>query len=131
MDPTTDAVNQQLSNLILVGWILLIPVGVLLAIVLYKLAFLLHMVSEFAGMARYEVFPILKELRDTSANIEVLTKKALTTVETVESGVSAIRPALHSGSNNVKFAAKSVVKSAENGFFGLLSGVKRALKSDP
>jgi hypothetical protein len=77
---------SQLDTLIMVSWILLIPVGVLLAIVLFKLAFLLHGASEFFSLARYELYPTIKDLRQVASRADTLSAKALSSVETLEKG---------------------------------------------
>jgi hypothetical protein len=96
--------ENQLENLILVCWILLIPVGVLLAMVLYKVLFLLHSVSELATLARYEVYPMIQELRQTAANVEVLSSKIVAGVESAQKGVE----------NSINAATPMVKKTAES-----------------
>ncbi len=81
--------ESQLEILTTVSWVLLMPVGVLLVIVLFKLAFILHGVSEFWAVARYELYPTLKDLRQVASRAEILSEKAVTGVETLEKGVEA------------------------------------------
>ncbi len=81
--------ESQLEILTTVSWVLLMPVGVLLVIVLFKLAFILHGVSEFWTVARYELYPTLKDLRQVASRAEILSEKAVTGVETLEKGAVA------------------------------------------
>ncbi len=82
MDDTT-----QLNTLIMVSWILLIPVGVLLIIALFKLVFILHGLGEFQSLARYELYPTLKDLRQVAHRAEILSEKAVTGVTALEKGM--------------------------------------------
>ena len=77
--------------LAVVSWLLLIVVGGLLSAVLFKLVFLLHSVSEFMTIARYELSPVIKELRLTADHLEVISGKAASGVESVEKGIHALR----------------------------------------
>lgn len=96
MDPAA-VLDIQLATLAKVAWVILIPVGLLLTVVLFKLAFLLHTVSDFVGVARYELMPLLRELQQTSAHLETLSAKVVASVESVEKGVHAVKPTLSKG----------------------------------
>lgn len=93
-DPTlqqlasSSPVQGQLSTLIqIVGW-LAVPVGVLLVLVLYKLLMLLQATLEFVSLARYEVYPLLKELRHTAAHLENLSGKVANSADAVSKVVN-------------------------------------------
>jgi hypothetical protein len=116
MEPLT---HEELGHLIRVSWIVLIPVGVLLSLVLYKLVFLLHSLVELLCLARYELTPALKDLRLTAEHVEVLSGKAVEGVRTVESGIAATGPAIQS-------AKRSIVHGIES----LLSGLKQSFHRD-
>lgn len=111
--------ESELAHLIRISWIVLIPVGVLLSMVLYKLAMLLHGLLELLCLARYELTPAMKDLRRTAEHVETLSRKAVDSVHTVESGVAATGPALQS-------AGKGVV----NGISSVLSGLKHSFHRD-
>lgn len=104
--------QQEMAHLIRVSWIVLIPAGVLLSMVLYKLVMLLHGLVEFLTLARYELAPAMKDLRLTAEHVEVLSAKAVTGVRTVEHGVSSTGPALRS-------AGRNMVNSLESFWTGL------------
>jgi hypothetical protein len=96
-----DMTQQEMAHLVRVSWIVLIPAGVLLSMVLYKLAMLLHGLLEFLTLARYELTPALKDLRLTAEHVEVLSAKAVAGVRTVEKGVHSTGPAIRSARQNV------------------------------
>jgi hypothetical protein len=104
MNPLTE---HELANLIRVAWIVLVPGGVLLCMVLYKLAMLLHGLVEFLNLARYEMAPTLKDLRLTAENVEVLSAKAVHSVRTVEHRVSSTVPAIQSAGRNLASGLES------------------------
>ncbi len=113
------AVQQEWSHLLRICWIVLIPVGVLLAMVLYKLAMLLHSLLEFLYLVRHEVTPAMKDLRLTAENVEILSRTAVNGVKTIENGVAATSPALQS-------AKRRVVSSVQSFFGGLKQAFHRS-----
>lgn len=116
---TAAVLNIQLATLAKVAWIILIPVGLLLTMVLFKLAFLLHTVSDFVGVARYELIPLLRELQQTSTHLETLSAKVVASVESVEKGVHAIKPTLSKGLGVLR-EKLGVTTSLLSGGLGLL-----------
>ena len=100
--------EQELAQLIRISWIVLIPAGVLLSLVLYKLAMLLHGLVEFLTIARYELAPAIKDLRLTAENVERLSEKAVSGVQSVQDGVAATGPALRSAGREVVIGAESL-----------------------
>lgn len=107
--------QEELAHLLRISWIVLIPVGVLLSMVLYQLVMLLHGLLDLLGLARYELMPALKDLRLTAEHVEALSRKAIEGVKTVEDSVSATGPAL-----------KSVGRNLATGVGSLLSGLKQS-----
>lgn len=99
--------QQELAHLIRVSWIVLIPVGVLLSLVLYKLAMLLHAVLDLATLARYELTPAMRDLRLTAEHVELLSAKAVSGMQSVEEGVAATGPAIRGGVETVKAGVES------------------------
>jgi hypothetical protein len=93
-----DIVQEELAHLVRVGWIVLIPSGVLFSMVLYKLVMLLHGLLSFLTLAQYELAPAMKDLKRTAEHVEALTHKAVTGVKTVENGVVATGSTLNSAS---------------------------------
>ena len=113
MEPST---QQELARLIQISWIVLIPVGVLLAMVLYKLFILLHELQELSTIARYEIAPAIKDLRLTAEHVELLTAKAVNSVKSMEDGVSGVKPALQGGVDKIKTGVSSVWHGLINSF---------------
>jgi hypothetical protein len=89
--------DVQLSMLILVAWILLIPVGVLLCILLFRLIALLDTVHTLVDAVRMDITPLLNSLRETASHVEALTQKAQNSLESVERGAKAVPPLLGKG----------------------------------
>lgn len=103
-----DPVQTEMQHLLRVSWIVLIPAGVLLSMVLYKLAMLLHGLVEFMTLARYELAPALKDVRLTAEHVEALSSRAAAGVKSVESGVAATGPALKAVSREIRYGFQSV-----------------------
>lgn len=97
-----NALDQELTHLVQVSWFILMPVGLLLAMVLYKLFTLLHGVSEFLTIARHELSPALQDLRKTATHVEILSAKAVEGVATIEKGAQATGPAVKQGLTRLK-----------------------------
>jgi hypothetical protein len=114
-----DQVQLELAHLIRISWIVLIPVGVLLAMVLYKLAMLLHGVLEFLNLARYELAPAMKDLRHAAEHVEFLSGKAADSVRSLEHGVEVTRPAIVSGINRIRDGAAGIKTRVGSLFSGL------------
>ncbi len=108
--------QEELAHLIRVSWIVLIPVGVLLSMVLYKLAMLLHSLLDFMTLARYELTPAMKDLRLTVENAEILSSKAVSSLKSVESGVAATVPAIKSAGQNVVSGVESLWNGIRESF---------------
>jgi len=110
-----DAVAMQNSaeweQLVRVAWIILIPTGVLLAMVLYKLAMLIHGLMELVSLARYEMTPAMQDLRMTAEHVEALSRKAVSGVESLEEGIAATGPAIRSLKQRLSIGARSLVGS--------------------
>jgi hypothetical protein len=102
-----DLTQQEMAHLIRVSWIVLIPAGVLLSLVLYKLMMLLHGLLDFLTLARYELTPALKDVRLTAEHVELLSAKAVEGVKTVESGVAATGPAIKSAGRDMMVGLES------------------------
>jgi len=111
-----DNTQQELAHLIRISWIVLMPAGVLLCLVLYKLAMLLHGLLDVLTIARYELTPAMKDLRVTAENIEVLSTKAVSGVKSVEQGVSATGPALKSAGRDLAIGAESLWSGLRHSF---------------
>lgn len=132
MDPTLNPSLQspqlieQLSHLVLVSWIVLIPVGVLLAMVLYKLAMLMHSLSEFLVLARHELSPTLQDVRKTAHHVELITSKAAVSVNTVEQGMQAVGPAMNRGVRRLRHVPNDI----KTGILALFSGLRASFSKD-
>jgi hypothetical protein len=110
--------QQEMANLIRVAWIVLIPGGVLLCMVLYQLTMLLLGLVEFLTVARYELAPAMKDIRLTAENVEVLSTKAVHGVKSVQNTMSATVPAL-------QLARREVALSLESFWSGLKQSFSR------
>lgn len=110
-------VQQELAHLVRVSWIVLIPAGVLLSLVFYKLLMLLTGLVEFLTLARYELAPALKDVRLTAEHVETLSAKAVTSVRTVENGMASTGPALRSASREVALGLGSLWGGIKRSFY--------------
>ncbi len=113
MEPFSE---QELGTLIRVSWIVLIPAGVLLSMVLYKLAMLLHALLDLATLARYELTPAMRDLRLTAEHMELLSAKAVSGVKSVEAGVAATGPAIGKGVDTLKAGVESLWAGLKQSF---------------
>jgi hypothetical protein len=120
--PPNGALEIQLAQLVNVAWVLLIPVGVLLALVLYKVLALLQAGLEFVTIARYDVVPMLKEVRETLVHVEAVTSRVSGAVQQVERVAHQAKPFLQRSGNQ---ASTGLQKLANSGGV-LLSGIVRA-----
>lgn len=103
--------SAEVDTLVRVAWIVLIPVGVLLALVLYQTLCLLQSVTELAAMARYEVLPALKDLREVAAHTQVLSKQAVTGLETAKQAGPMLGRKVSEGVQVVQGALCGLLKS--------------------
>jgi hypothetical protein len=58
-----------LRIVILTSGILLVPIGIAFLVLLFKLMFLLHSLSDFLKVIRYELTPVIQELRQVAENL--------------------------------------------------------------
>ncbi|MDX2085631.1 MAG: hypothetical protein SFZ03_09615 [Candidatus Melainabacteria bacterium] len=114
-------VSSQMANLLAVCWILLIPIGVLLAIILYKIVFLLHTALEFFTLARFEAYPMLQDLRATAHHVEKLSGKVVAGVEAAEQAAQAAVPVVKQGASSVGQQVRGLV----DGVGAMLGGLYR------
>lgn len=75
MEPTTAVMQQSIHTLTTVVWILLIPIGLLLVAVLAKVLFILNDLGQFVSLAQYEVYPLLKDVRQIVHRADTMTHK--------------------------------------------------------
>lgn len=113
---------DQLANLVRVSWIVLIPVGVLLTMVLYKLLMLLQSVSQFLTLAQYELSPAMKDIRLTAAHVETISAKAAHSMESVERGIQNTKPAIERGMHSVRELPNNI----RHGVASLFSGLRHS-----
>jgi len=99
---------DQVQGLVQLNLFILIPVGLLLAVVLYKLVMLLSLVYQFLSIAQYELAPTLRDLRSTATHVEALSAKAVAGVETVERGIEQTRPVIEKGVKNLQVAGQEL-----------------------
>ncbi|MEM0952278.1 MAG: hypothetical protein AAGI66_09085 [Cyanobacteria bacterium P01_H01_bin.74] len=96
-----DSVQAELTHLIKVSWILLVPAGLLLCGIFYKLFLLLNGLWSFFNLAQYELSPALKDIRLITENMESLSSKAVSSVESVEKGFSVTGSAFKTAGESV------------------------------
>ncbi|WP_373532419.1 hypothetical protein [Vampirovibrio sp.] len=111
-----NAAQTEMEHLLRVSWIVLIPAGVLLSMVLYKLAMLLHGLVEFLTLARYELAPALKDVRLTAEHVEALSARTLNGVKSVENSVAATGPALRTVGREIRYSAQSLWRGVVKSF---------------
>lgn len=116
LEVTPNPLEAELANLVHVGWVVLIPLGVLLSLVVYKILVLLQSVYEFWTVARHELSPAMADLRRTASHVEILTGKAVEGIETVERGVNATTPIINNGVSKLQQAALTI----KGGVMGLV-----------
>lgn len=114
--------DEQVKSLILVNLGILIPVGILLVMLLYKLVMLLQSLGEFLTLAQYEVSPTLKDVRSITRNVETISQKAVSGVESVERGVEATKPVVSQSVENVR----SLSSDLKNNVSAVVSGIFRS-----
>jgi hypothetical protein len=115
MEPTT----QEMTHLIRVAWILLIPAGVLLSMVLYKLFVLLQGLLEFVTLARHELTPAMRDLRLTAEHVEVLSAKAVHNIKAVESSALSVGPLVRAVQNKTLSGLGALWRGFSQSFKGL------------
>lgn len=115
-------VQEQLANLIMVAWLLLIPVGLLLALLLYKLVQLLAAGLEFLTIARYDIYPMVKDLRATAAHVEGVTGRVAKSMASAEQALHAAMPKVKEGGCHVKQQGVRLMEAGQVFF----NGVRRA-----
>lgn len=117
MEPITQA--QEMTHLIRVAWILLIPAGVLLSMVLYKLFVLLQGVLEFLTLARHELTPALRDLRLTAEHVETLSAKAVHNVKAVETSALSVGPLVRAVQHKTLSGLGAVWRGIRHSFKGI------------
>jgi hypothetical protein len=100
--------DQQVANLALVAWLFLIPLGLLLSLLLYKVVSLLGLVLEFGTIAKYELFPTLKHVHRIAGRVDTLSEKVSSGVTSVENTMSAVKPVFKKGAAGVKSVSGKV-----------------------
>lgn len=124
MNPSSPEVNTQLSNLILVSWILLIPVGILLCVVLYKIYCLFHDASDFLVIAKHELGPTLQDVRKTASHVEGITAKAADSADAIQQGVQSIRPALDKTVTQGAEQLRNISGSIKDSLLAVAGGIR-------
>ena len=65
----TPETEYWLRLFIIISLALAVPLGITLMVLLFKMMFLLHSVSDFLKMARYELLPVIQEVRQLAEGI--------------------------------------------------------------
>jgi len=132
--------SPELDTLIRVAWVLLIPVGALLVMVLYQLVMFLFTLTDLVSLARFEVVPTLKNVRLSSGHAEVISGKAVDGVNAVQKGVDSViakrfvfktwaqKQAKSAELDALRNPACETMRKLEAGTTGFISGLQRAFK---
>lgn len=92
MDSTSSLLLQQsVQTLTTVVWIMLIPIGLLLIAVLAKVLFILNDVGQFISLAQYEVYPLLKDVRQIVHRADTVTCKVENQAEKMADSMETLR----------------------------------------
>jgi len=87
----------QVSHLVMVLWLLLIPLGLMVVALLVRLLLMLHTVSEFMSVARFELYPILKDTRELTQRTNRLSAQAEQGVQALQAGVASVSSRITAG----------------------------------
>lgn len=117
-------IQQEMVNLIRISWIVLIPVGVLLALVLYKLLMLLVGLVDLLTVARYELSPAMKDIRLLAEHAEFLSGKAAQSVKAVEKRMDATRPLVEKSLTGLQAVTGDLRQSVG----AIWAGIRRSFK---
>jgi hypothetical protein len=86
--------DVQLAKLLQVLTLLSIPVGVLLTLLLYKTLFLMQQMLDFVNIARFDVVPMIQDLRAITSHTAKLAEQVDSSVSLVQRSVGKVNPAL-------------------------------------
>ena len=123
--PLATPADAQLANLIQVAWIFLIPIGLLLALVLYKIVCLLQVVLEISTIARYEVYPTLKHVHRITERVDNLSTKVSESVDKMQQTVQKVKPAVEKGTQGFKSGAGKAKELSSTLVRGLWEIIKK------
>ncbi|MBY0405623.1 MAG: hypothetical protein K2X66_17100 [Cyanobacteria bacterium] len=115
MDPTLVALNTLVI-------VLLLGLLILLGAILVQVIFILKDLSQFLSNAKYELYPVLKELPEITANLRSITGHADTGAEALEKGVGAISKGMEQGVECLKDSPNKVSHLVA----ATLSGIKKS-----
>lgn len=127
IQPVLSPADAQLAHLIQVAWILLIPVGLLLALVLYKVVSLLSVALELSTMARYEIYPTLKNVHRISDRLDAMSAKVSDGVDTVGKALEKVKPAFEKGAEGFKTGTEKAKSAGSTLFNGLWQVIRKRL----
>ena len=113
----------QLAKMLQVATLLLVPVGVLLVLLLYKLLSLLQYALDFFNIARFDLIPIIQDVRAITAHAAKLSNQVDAGVKKVNKSVDKIKPAL----GNVSEMGKTGIGKLKK---VIIDGIGSLLKTD-
>ena len=117
----------ELANLTRISWILLIPVGLLLCVVLYQLAVLIATSVDIIKLARHEAAPMLQDLKQITSHVESLSSKANDTVTAVENSAKSVGPWVKNQVTHGSSAARSGLSDAFSFIKAAVSGLAKSV----
>lgn len=112
----TPETEQTVRAFLMVAGGLLIPLAVILVVVLFQTAFLLKSLSECLSLARYEILPMIKELRLTADHVEEISYRASTGLRQVSDGLTQVRPMVEQSLIKAKHGARALVSGIARSF---------------
>ena len=94
---TLPALDEQMAHLAMIVWLFMVPVGILAVLLLYKVSRLLSAVLELVTVMRFDVYPMIKDLRALTGHTEALVGKLHTLADATEEAVATLKPKAQAG----------------------------------
>jgi|GEM_PF-6204031 len=113
--------DMQLANMLQVATWLLVPVGILLVLLLYKLSSLLQYALEFFSIARFDIVPIIQDARIITAHAANLSKKVDSGAQTVQDTVDKVKPYITNAGSYGKLGIHKLKLMVVDGISSLLA----------
>jgi hypothetical protein len=119
--------DVQLAKMLQVATLMLIPVGLVVLLLLYKIIVLLQHGLDFINIARFDLVPLLQDARHITHHVSSLTQKVDSGVSNVQNVMSKASPLL----SKTKTGAKAVGYTIINSLFDKVDAMLANSKSKP
>jgi hypothetical protein len=103
--------DVQLAKLLQVATLMLIPVGLVMLLLLYKVITLLQHGLDFVNIARFDLIPLLQDARHITSHVSSLTQKVDSGVTTVQNTISKASPLLNKTKTGAKAVGYNIISS--------------------